>query len=222
MVWQGCWLLRLEDIKMAAMWLLPVTLELMLTGAFCSWCFGTFPIISMAPRLLCLECASCFHGWLALHKPGSFWHCHHMVPFEFSTWIWHSHCACSEQHLYPDWICGLGSEKEHLYFSGCQELLEPLCSLLIACVCLSCPFCPSVNKVLYPAKYCVQKEEQMGQKSSLPSAKVTLCPFQPGVSRRMAREPGAHHMDLPQVKQGSVSFFLRVCFQQALEGTGEK
>lgn len=48
----------------------------------------------------------------------------------------------------------------------------------------------------------------MGQKSFLPSAKATLCPFQPGVSRRMAKAPGAHHMDLPQVNQGSVRLFL--------------
>lgn len=164
--------------------------------------------MSVAPCLLRLEHASCFHGWLALHKACSFWHCHHMVPFEFSKWICNSHCACSKQHLYLERIWGLWREKEHLYFSGCQELLEHLCSVLIACVYLSCLLCPSLSKVLYPAKYSVQEKEQMGQKSSLPSAKVTLCPFQPGVSRRMAREPGAHHMDLPQVKQGSARLFL--------------
>lgn len=96
-----------------------------LIEAFGSWCLGTFPIISMAPCLLLLEHTSCFHGWLALHKACSFWHCHQMVLFKFSKWICNSHCACSKRQLYPEKIWIFLREKEHLYFFGCQELLEP-------------------------------------------------------------------------------------------------
>lgn len=111
-------------------------LSCLLTGAFDPDALAPFLLLLRPRAFSTWNRGSCFSSLLALNKVCSFWHCHHMAPFDFYKMNFNSHCALLQAASFTWEYLGVrkGEGASSLFWLPRKKPGNPL--LISHCSCL--------------------------------------------------------------------------------------